>query len=78
MTADDLGDEPRDDPADEPRDDPAETDEDIYHCDHCDEAVTRSEAVRTKTFADLDPDTWQVLCCPTCGQRLETVFVGEK
>lgn len=49
---------------------------DGYHCEQCNESVTPKEAIRTKTFADLDPDTWQVLCCPTCGQRLKTVFVG--
>jgi hypothetical protein len=24
----------------------------------------------------LDPDKWQTLCCPDCGSRLKTVFVG--
>lgn len=50
--------------------------DDTYYCDQCDEAVARQEAVRTETFAALDPDKWQVLCCPTCGRRLKTVFVG--
>lgn len=55
---------------------PSDTSEETYHCEECDEDVAVAEAVRTKTFADLDPDKWQVLCCPTCGQRLKTVFVG--
>jgi hypothetical protein len=45
------------------------------HCDTCDADVSRAAATRTETYSDLDSDTWQTLCCPTCGSRLKTVFV---
>jgi transcription initiation factor IIE alpha subunit len=47
-----------------------------FHCDTCDREVTREEATRTETFGDLDPEKWQTFCCPDCGRRLQTVFVG--
>jgi Zn finger protein HypA/HybF involved in hydrogenase expression len=47
-----------------------------FHCDTCDADVPRTEATRTETYGDLDSDTWQTLCCPQCGSRLKTVFVG--
>jgi len=25
----------------------------------------------------LDPMKWQTLCCPSCGSRLQTIYVGE-
>lgn len=46
-------------------------------CDKCDTQVTLSEAPTCGTMGDLDPDRWQTLCCPSCGARLETVFVPE-
>ena len=46
------------------------------HCDTCDADVSRADATRTETYGDLDSDTWQTLCCPSCGSRLKTVFVG--
>ncbi len=52
-------------------------DEDLY-CDTCEQSVTREDAIRRETMADLDPDKWQVLCCPNCGNRLKTVFVGNE
>jgi hypothetical protein len=33
------------------------------------------EARRTETMGDLDPETWQTLNCPRCGDRLATVFI---
>lgn len=50
-------------------------DDDLF-CDTCEQSVPRERARRTETYADLDPRTWQVLCCPDCGNRLKTVFVG--
>ncbi|SEO64934.1 hypothetical protein SAMN05216388_101640 [Halorientalis persicus] len=47
-------------------------------CDTCERDVTREDAIRTKTMGDLDPAKWQSLCCPNCGRRLETVFVGRE
>ena len=35
-------------------------------------------AVRRETMGDLDPTTWQTFCCPNCGSRLKTVFVGNE
>lgn len=52
------------------------TPDDTYSCDQCGERVGRREAIRTETYGPLDPSKWQVLCCPTCGSRLKTVFVG--
>ncbi|WP_276260253.1 hypothetical protein [Haloglomus litoreum] len=49
---------------------------DSFHCGTCDREIDREAATRTETFADLDPTKWQSLCCPDCGQRLKTVFVG--
>lgn len=51
---------------------------DDLHCDTCDRRVARDEATRTETMGDLDPTTWQTLCCPHCGGRLKTVFVGDE
>lgn len=45
-------------------------------CGTCDRSVSPDEAVRTRTYGDLDPDRWQTLCCPDCGRRLKTVFLG--
>lgn len=50
---------------------------DVLICDNCGTRVDRSEASECGTMGDLDPDRWQTLCCPACGARLETVFVGE-
>jgi transcription initiation factor IIE alpha subunit len=47
-----------------------------FHCDACDRNVSRAEATRTETFGDLDPEKWQAFCCPGCGRKLKTVFVG--
>jgi DNA-directed RNA polymerase subunit RPC12/RpoP len=51
-------------------------DSDTYHCDTCDREVPSDEATRGETMGDLDPETWQTLSCPHCGNRLQTVFVG--
>lgn len=48
------------------------------HCGTCDRAVDRESAIRRETMADLDPSVWQTLCCPDCGRRLKTVFVGDR
>jgi len=52
--------------------------EETVRCDACEADVARADAVRTETMGDLDPTTWQTLCCPTCGRRLKTVFVGDE
>lgn len=51
---------------------------DSFHCDTCNRNVAREDAIRTETIADLDPSTWQSLCCPDCGRKLQTVFVGQE
>lgn len=45
-------------------------------CEACGETVPRDAATRRETMGSLDPTKWQTLCCPTCGARLKTVFVG--
>lgn len=50
--------------------------DDALECSHCEKTVDREEAIRRKTYGDLDTDRWQTLCCPHCGRRLKTVFVG--
>lgn len=47
-------------------------------CEECGETVPRKAATRTGTMGSLDPTTWQTLCCPACGARLKTVFVGRE
>ena len=54
-----------------------DTDDTLY-CDTCEETVPRSAARRTETMGGLDPSKWQTLCCPDCGGRLKTVFVGDE
>ncbi|WP_187433052.1 hypothetical protein [Natronococcus pandeyae] len=51
--------------------------EDSLECPTCTTVVDRDDAIRTKTMGGLDPTAWQTLCCPDCGTRLKTVFVGE-
>lgn len=53
-------------------------DADDLFCDTCEQSVDREEAVRTETLGGLDPKKWQTLCCPSCGNRLKTVFVGDE
>lgn len=48
-----------------------------FECATCDATVRFEEARRTKTMGGLDPTTWQTLCCPRCGSRLKTVYVGD-
>jgi len=50
--------------------------EDEYSCENCGRSVEDEDAIRTETYGGLDPEKWQTLCCPDCGERLETVFVG--
>ena len=52
--------------------------DDTFGCDSCGADVDGSEAVRTETVGGLDPTKWQTLCCPNCGARLKTVFVGNE
>jgi uncharacterized protein YbaR (Trm112 family) len=51
--------------------------EDLY-CETCEQAVDVEEAIRAETYGDLDPAKWQALCCPTCGRKLKTVYVGDE
>lgn len=51
--------------------------EDTFDCEECGAVVTFGDARRSKTMGGLDPTTWQTLCCPECGTRLKTVYVGE-
>ena len=50
--------------------------EDTYDCETCGASVAVADARRSEPFGDLDPDAWQTLDCPRCGDRLATVFVG--
>ncbi|WP_169302401.1 hypothetical protein [Halorientalis salina] len=54
------------------------TDSGPLTCDACGETVDPADAIRRETMGDLDPTTWQTLCCPTCGGRLKTVYVGDE
>jgi DNA-directed RNA polymerase subunit RPC12/RpoP len=51
---------------------------DSFECDTCGREVAVEEARRSETIGDLDPSKWQTLCCPHCGSRLKTVFVGNE
>lgn len=51
---------------------------DTFDCENCGAVVAFEDARRTGTMGDLDPATWQTLCCPDCGSRLKTVFVGDR
>lgn len=51
---------------------------DTYECDACGAVVALADARRAETMAGLDPAKWQTLCCPDCGTRLKTVFVGDR
>ena len=53
-------------------------DDDRYDCDDCGTEFTADEATRTATMGDLDADAWQTLCCPACGARVKTVYVGRE
>ena len=55
---------------------PGIDDLDPLRCETCGRTVPLEAAVRTRTYGDLDPERWQTLCCPDCGRRLKTVFVG--
>jgi len=52
--------------------------DEALHCDTCDRRVERAAATRAETYGDLDSERWQTLCCPDCGSRLKTVFVGSE
>lgn len=51
---------------------------DSLACVNCGSTVDSADATRSKTMGDLDPSKWQTLCCPTCGGRLKTIFVGDE
>jgi DNA-directed RNA polymerase subunit RPC12/RpoP len=52
--------------------------EETFHCGACGADVSGDETVRRETMGGLDPAKWQTLCCPDCGARLKTVFVGDE
>lgn len=52
--------------------------DDELFCDTCERSVDRADATRSEPMGNLDPHTWQMLCCPNCGNRLKTVFVGDE
>lgn len=52
--------------------------EDTHACETCGATVSVADARRSEPFGDLDPNTWQTLNCPHCGDRLATVFVGDE
>jgi len=49
---------------------------DDRYCGTCDHRIGREAVTRSETCADLNPDRWQALCCPDCGQKLRMVFVA--
>ena len=51
--------------------------DDPFECGTCEKTVAFETARRTKTMGGLDPTKWQTLCCPNCGTRLQTVYVGD-
>ena len=53
------------------------TDDGPFECDTCGTHVAFDEARRTETIGGLDATKWQTLCCPNCGSRLKTVYVGD-
>ena len=54
------------------------TDGESLTCGNCGATVDPADATRSKTMGGLDPTKWQTLCCPTCGDRLKTVYVGDE
>jgi len=50
--------------------------EEPLDCPNCGRRVPPADALRRETVGGLDPTKWQTLCCPHCGVRLRTVFVG--
>lgn len=52
--------------------------DDTYECETCDTVVPIEDVIRTETMGGLDPNKWQTFCCPECGSRLQTVFVGSE
>jgi hypothetical protein len=51
-------------------------DVDLY-CDACEGSVEPRRAIRRETIGGLDPTKWQTFCCPDCGRRIKTAFVGD-
>lgn len=47
-----------------------------YLCEFCNKTHNKNEVIRSKTYGDLDSEKWQTFCCPNCGRRIKTVFVG--
>jgi hypothetical protein len=52
--------------------------DETFFCDSCERDIAFEDARRSATFGDLDPEKWQTLCCPDCGRRLKTIFVGDE
>ncbi|WP_432508359.1 hypothetical protein [Halorubrum ezzemoulense] len=52
--------------------------DDTHDCETCGASVAAADACRSEPFGDLDPDTWQTLNCPHCGDRLATVLVDDE
>lgn len=52
--------------------------EDTVYCETCDVEYSLAETDECGTMGDLDPETWQTRCCPRCGNRLKTIFVGDE
>lgn len=50
--------------------------DDTYRCEDCGKVFDGEDAIRRRTMGGLDPEKWQVFCCPACGRRVETVFTG--
>jgi Zn finger protein HypA/HybF involved in hydrogenase expression len=53
-------------------------DSEQFYCETCDREVAKADVIRAKTMGELDPAKWQTFCCPECGNRLQTVFVGDE
>lgn len=49
-----------------------------FYCEACDRSVEYDAAIRRQTVGGLDPEKWQMFCCDRCGNRLETVLVGDE
>lgn len=48
-----------------------------FECENCERTIAFEDARRMETMGGLDSTKWQTLCCPHCGTRLKTVYVGE-
>ncbi len=53
------------------------SEDDSFVCENCGTRFERATAIRRETIGGLDPDKWQTFCCPECGVKVKTVFVGD-